>query len=167
MLGMSTLMSASGIGAMLGPVLGGYWAGGRQARQRLGILAAFLIFGLGYLMLAAAPNLGFAALAAVFIQGGSSLAWVFSTTLLQSQTDDRYRGRVFAADTAFAVVAMSLTTSLCGLLIDGGIPVRQLSAASALVALLPAAAWALGMRLFTPDRRTGSPPPSPVSLRAF
>ena len=155
MLGMSTLMSASGIGALLGPVVGGYWAGGRWSRQRLGILVAFLVFGLGYLMLAAAPNLAFAALAAVLIQGGSSLAWVFSTTLLQFQTDDRYRGRVFAADTAFAVVAMSLTTSVCGLLIDGGISVRQVAAATALLALLPAAAWAFGMRLFTPDRRTG------------
>jgi len=89
MLGMSALMSASGIGALLGPVLGGYWAGGRRPRLRLGILVAFLVFGLGYLMLAAAPNLAFAALAAVLIQGGSSLAWVFSTTLLQFQTDDR------------------------------------------------------------------------------
>jgi len=76
MLGMSALMSASGIGALLGPVLGGYWAGGRRPRLRLGILVAFLVFGLGYLMLAAAPNLAFAALAAVLIQAGSSLAWV-------------------------------------------------------------------------------------------
>jgi len=90
----------------------------------------------------------------VLERSGSSLVWVFSTTLLQIQTNDKYRGRVFSADSAFLVVTMSLTTSLCGLLIDWGIPVRDLAFATALLALLPAVAWAFGMRLFTRVRQT-------------
>ena len=32
---------------------------------------------------------------------GGSIAWVFSTTLLQKYTDDKFRGRVFSAEFAF------------------------------------------------------------------
>lgn len=155
MLGMSALMSSSGLGALLGPLVGGYWAGEDRSRLRLGILIGFLVAGLGYLLLAAAPSLGIACLAVVLAHGGTSLVWVFSTTLLQFQTDDRYRGRVFSADSAFLVLTMSLTTYACGLMVDTGISVRQLAAATALLALLPAGAWAFRMRLLTRVRRAG------------
>ena len=154
MLGMSALMSASGLGALLGPLAGGYWAGQRRSRLVRGIFIGFLVCGAGYLALALSPSLAVASLAVVLERSGSSLVWVFSTTLLQIQTNDKYRGRVFSADSAFLVVTMSLTTSLCGLLIDSGIPVRDLAFATALLALLPAVAWAFGMRLFTRVRQT-------------
>jgi MFS family permease len=155
MLGMSALMSASGLGALLGPLLGDYWAGEERSRLRLGILIGFLVSGLGYLLLAAAPSLALACLAVVLAHSGTSLVWVFSTTLLQFQTDDRYRGRVFSADSAFLVLTMSLTSYACGLMVDWGVSVRQLAAATALLALLPAGAWVFGMRLFTRVRRAG------------
>jgi hypothetical protein len=50
---------------------------------------------------------------------------------------------------------MSLTTYTCGLMVDWGVSVRQLAAATALLALLPAGAWVFGMRLFTRARRAG------------
>jgi MFS family permease len=155
MLGMSALMSASGLGSLLGPLVGGYWAGEERSRLRLGILIGFLVSGLGYLLLAAAPSLALASLAMVLANSGASQVWVFSTTLLQFQTDDRYRGRVFAADAAFLVLTMSFITYTCGQMVDWGVSVRLLAAATALLALLPAGAWAFGMRLFTRARRAG------------
>ncbi len=152
MLGMSVLMSARGVGALLGPVIGGYWAGQRRHLLRLGILIGFLVSGVGYLGLAAAPSLGLATLAVVFAHGGTSIVWVFSTTLLQFQTDDRYRGRVFSADFAFMVVTMSIASYTAGAAADWGVPVRALAFCAGLFALVPAIAWIFGMRLWKGDR---------------
>jgi MFS family permease len=152
MLGMSVLMSARGIGALLGPVIGSYWAGQRRHLLRLGILIGFLICGAGYLGLAAAPSLGLATLAIVFAHGGTSIVWVFSTTLLQFQTEDKYRGRVFSADFAFMVVTMSIASYSAGAAADWGVPVRALAAYAGFFALVPAIAWIFGMRLWKGDR---------------
>jgi MFS family permease len=152
MLGMSVLMSARGIGALLGPVVAGYWAGRARPRLRRGILFGFAISGLGYLALALSPSLAPAVLAVAFAHGGGSIGWVFSTTLLQFQTDDRFRGRVFSADFAFMVLTMSIATYGCGALIDWGVPVRALALATAIVAVFPALGWMFAMRLWRDDQ---------------
>jgi hypothetical protein len=152
MLGMSFLMASRGIGALLGPVCGGYWSGQRQARLRLGILFGFLAGSLGYLGLAVAPSLGAACATVVLAHAGGSLIWVFSTTLLQFQTEDRFRGRVFSADFAFLVVTQSMASYVAGRLIDWGLPVRRLAAWVGVFALLPAVAWGFGLRLWREKR---------------
>ena len=55
MLGMSLLMGARGVGALLGPLFGGRWAGNEEGRLRLGILFGFLAGVAGYLALGASP----------------------------------------------------------------------------------------------------------------
>lgn len=45
MLGMSLLMACRGLGAIIGPLVSGYWAGGRRERMRIGILYGFLAAG--------------------------------------------------------------------------------------------------------------------------
>lgn len=153
MLGMSALMSARGIGSLLGPVVAGYWAGRERPKLRRGILLGFAIAGAGSLALAVSPSLGAAVLSAALSHGGVSIAWVFSTTLLQFQTDDRFRGRVFSADFAFMVLTMSLATYGSGVLIDWGVSVRWLAAATAALAVPPALAWLFLMRLWRDDQR--------------
>jgi hypothetical protein len=69
--------------------------------------------------------------------------WVFSTTMLQISAEDRFRGRVFSADFAFLVVAMSVSTHVGGLAVDMGVPVRTVSLSVGLLALLPAVLWAM------------------------
>ncbi len=146
MLGMSALMSCRGIGALLGPFCGTLWSGQNRGRLRLGILFGFLLGAIGFAGLAAAPSLSLAVLAVVIAHGGNSLGWVFSTTLLQCHTEDRFRGRVFSADFACLVVSMSVASFLAGQLVDWGVPVRAVALWTGLAALLPAAAWAFGMR---------------------
>lgn len=146
MLGMSVLMSARGVGALFGPVIAGYWAGQTPARLRRGIVVGFAILAAGYLALAVSPSLGLAALAVAFSHGGVSIVWVFSTTLLQFQTDDRFRGRVFSTDFAFMVSTMSIATYGGGALVDWGVSVRLLAAATAAMAAGPALGWAFAAR---------------------
>lgn len=149
MLGMSLLMGARGVGALIGPLIGGYWAGHRPDRLRSGILCGFLAGSLGYVALSFAPNIWVAVATVVFAHAGGSVVWVFSTTMLQTQTEDRFRGRVFSADFAFLVLTMSASTHIGGLVVDSGVTVRELSFAVGVLALVPASLWALrAMRLW-------------------
>lgn len=84
---MSLLMGARGLGALIGPAVGGYWAGGRHDRLRTGILYGFFAGALGYVGLRIAPNI-YAAIACVTLaHAGGSVIWVFSTTMLQYMAD--------------------------------------------------------------------------------
>ncbi len=154
MLGMSALMAARGVGALLGPYLGSLWAGQNHARMRLGILFGFLLGAAGYIGLAAAPSLLVACLLAVVAHGGGSMVWVYSTTLLQFQAEDRFRGRVFSADFAFLVVSMSVASYSAGVFVDRGISVREVAFVTGLLALIPALVWVGLLRLWR-DRGPG------------
>jgi MFS family permease len=146
MLGMSLLMGARGAGSLLGPLIGGRWAGNFHSRLRIGILAGFLLAAAGYVCLGASGSLTIAVLAVVVAHAGSSTNWVFSTTLLQIGTEDRFRGRVFAADYGLCMLGISGSSYVAGVVIDMGVKARTLALIVGLVMLLPAAAWALALR---------------------
>lgn len=148
MLGMSFLMGARGIGALLGPLIGGYWSGQRESRLRLGILVGFYAGAIGYLGLSGAPSLWAACLAVIVAHAGGSTIWVFSTTLLQSQAEDRFRGRVFSADFGLLSLTNSFVSYVAGTSIDLGVGVRTLTALTGLVSVLPAGLWAFALRLW-------------------
>jgi MFS family permease len=148
MLGMSVLMGARGIGALMGPLLTVPWARQRDSRLRLGILLGFLAISFGYLGLGVAPIVWIACLALVLAHGGGSTIWVFSTTLLQKNTDDRFRGRVFSADMGLNTLMVSITTYLAGVFVDRGVAVRDYALITGISVLAPACAWALGLRLW-------------------
>jgi predicted MFS family arabinose efflux permease len=71
---------------------------------------------------------------------------VFSTTLLQLHTDDRFRGRVFSADLGFSMFTIAAGAYLCGRLLDAGVAARTVATYTGLVMLIPAVLWAMAMR---------------------
>jgi len=145
LLGMSMLMGARGAGSLLGPLIGGRWAGESHSRLRTGILAGFVIAAAGYVCLGASTSLAIAICAVVAAHAGSSTNWVFSSTLLQIYTEDRFRGRVFSADLGICMLVMSASSYLAGVAIDFGVPPRAFAVAIGLVMLVPAAAWAIAL----------------------
>jgi MFS family permease len=149
-LGMSFLMGARGIGALFGPLAAARWASHRESRLRLGILIGFLAVGLGYSMMGAAVSLWAACFWVVLGHCGGSTVWVFSTTLLQLNTDDRFRGRVFSAELGLSMVTLAVGAYVTGFLIDHGIDPRQVAIAVGLLMLVPAALWSRAMRLWRP-----------------
>jgi MFS family permease len=146
MLGMSLLMACRGIGAVIGPLASGYWAKGREKRMRWGILFSYLAGVIGYVGLGHAPNLALACAGIVLAHAGGATLWVFSSTLLQIQTEDRFRGRVFSAEWAFSVVTMSLSSYSAGYLIDRSVPAQTVATLTGLVVLIPVMLWSLTLR---------------------
>jgi MFS family permease len=148
MLGMSILMCSRGVGAFLGPVLAGRWSGHDDKRMRIGILFAFVLASLGYLTVSWAPSLAIVCLAVALAHSGGSIAWVFSTTLLQKYTDDKFRGRVFSAEFAFVMGTLSAVSFIGGTLVDAGLPIRKLALAVGVLVLIPALLWLRAQRFW-------------------
>ncbi|MBI3683237.1 MAG: MFS transporter [Acidobacteria bacterium] len=148
MLGMSFLLGSRGLGALLGPAIGNVFAGASQSRMRTGILIGFLASAAGYLALGQASVLPAACLALIFAHAGASVQWVFSTTLLQLNTEDRFRGRVFSTEFAFMTLSLSMSSAVAGNLLDGGVTPETVATYSGLVMLVPAVAWFVALRLW-------------------
>lgn len=148
MLGMSLLMGCRGIGALIGPLAASIFTGSDQRRYRTGILYGFVIGAAGYMGLALAPTLPWACAAIVLAHAGGAIAWVFSTTLLQIHTDDKFRGRVFSAEFAFSMFTLSIVSYSAGVLADRGIPVRTLALYTGFIVLIPACLWAMALSLW-------------------
>jgi hypothetical protein len=72
--------------------------------------------------------------------------WVFSTTLLQLQTDDKFRGRVFAADLGCAMLTIAAGAYLAGHFVDWGFPARHVASVAGMLVLIPAAIWGWGLK---------------------
>jgi predicted MFS family arabinose efflux permease len=146
MLGMSLLIGARGVGTLFGPLLSARWAGHLEHRLRQGILIGYLIIGIGYAALGGAYSVWIACLYIAFAHCGGSTVWVFSTTLLQLNTEDRFRGRVFAADNALGMLSIAVGAYVCGRFIDWGFSPRALTTAVGISMLVPAALWGWAMR---------------------
>ena len=142
MLGMSLLLGARGFGALIGPLISAPWASHQDRRLRLGIFYGYLVVALGYSMIGKADTVWFACLWAAIAHCGGSTVWVFSSTLLQLNTQDRFRGRVFAADLGLCMLTIAVGAWICGSLLDSGISARTLVTATGVITLIPAALWA-------------------------
>lgn len=145
-LGMSFLMGARGLGALFGPLGSARWAGHSESRLRLGILIGFLAVGLGYGMLGVAGSLWAACFWVVLGHGGGSTVWVFSTTLLQMNTDDKFRGRVFSAELGLSMLMLAVGAYAAGFFVDRGIGTRTVAIATGLLMMAPVLLWARAMR---------------------
>ena len=78
--------------------------------------------------------------------------WVFSTTLLHLNTEDRFRGRVFAADLGFSMLTIAAGAFLAGYFLDLGFSTRAVAGTAGLLMLLPAFLWAWAMKLWKPGQ---------------
>jgi MFS family permease len=157
MLGMSILLGGRGVGALVGPLVSARWASRSDRRLQLGILFGYLTIAVGYGALGRSSTVWMAAACAMLAHAGGSTVWVFSTTLLQLHTEDRFRGRVFSADLGFSMLTIAAGAYLCGRLLDAGIAARTVATYTGLVMLIPATLWTLAMRVGMERVRKGEP----------
>ncbi len=155
-LSMSLLFGSRGVGSLAGSYFSGAWARNHEPRMRMGITFGFVLVACSYAALSVAPNIWLACLAVALGHAGTSIAWVFSTTILQNCTEDRFRGRVFSADFAGLFLSMSAVSYLAGRLVDQGVSVRAIAFATGLTALLPGLLWFRAQRYFRPGKAATS-----------
>jgi MFS family permease len=148
LVGMSILLAARGTGALLGPLVASPLAGVNQKRLRLGVLVGFVLGGIGYVLLGAAPTIWVAAAVVLVGHAGGSTVWVFSTTLLQLNTEDRFRGRIFAADFGIFMAVIALSAWLSGQAIDHGVSPRIVASTVGASMIIPTVLWAAAQRLW-------------------
>jgi MFS family permease len=156
MLGMSILLGGRGIGALFGPLISARWAGQNDRRLRLGILFGYITVALGYSVLGISKSVWMAAACAMVAHAGGSTVWVFSTTLLQLQTEDRFRGRVFSADLGAACLSFSITAFACGSLMDAGFSAHAVAMFTGLLMTIPAGMLAFSLRSKEPPAYAAS-----------
>ena len=150
-MGMSIMLGSRGIGAIIGGFGVSAVAGNSKQRLRRSILWGFLLGSLGYVVLSRAPNLFIACAGLIVAHAGGSALWVASTTMLQDQTDDRFRGRVFSAEFALSMGTLAAVSYVSGMVVDKGVDLRTVAVATAIGMLVPALAWAFALRLWRRD----------------
>jgi MFS family permease len=143
MLSMSILLGGRGIGALVGPMISARWAGREDRRLQLGILFGYLTIAIGYSCLGLSRNLWMASASVLLAHAGGSTVWVFSTTLIQLHAEDRFRGRVFAADLGFSMLTIATGAYICGRFLDAGVAPRTVATWTGLLMIIPATVWAL------------------------
>jgi MFS family permease len=122
--GIGLLLAARGAGALLGPLLAQRRLSSMDAAPaRLGGIlflcgVGALVYGIGYLGLAASPVLAVALLTAFIAHLGGGAQWTVSNLGLQLATPDALRGRIFAADFALLTLTMSASFLLSGWVSD-------------------------------------------------
>ncbi len=137
------LYSARGIGATIGPLVAWRLFGESRHAMARAISASFFVASCAYLLFSQARTLAWAALFVCCGHMGGAVQWVFSTTLLQKQVDNRYQGRVFAAEMAFFTLCLSLSTYCTGMALEFGTNPRTVAMRLALLFLLPGLLWTI------------------------
>jgi len=162
MLGVAVLYTARGVGTGVGPFVARWLAGEDRGQMERLILYGFGCGAVFYACLPVAPTVWVAALFVLLAHLGGATVWVFSTVRLQQVVPEAVRGRVFAAENASFMLAMTISTGVWGELIDlDRMPVQTLSGGLGLLLAIPAALWALrGMRLGWGDPPLKTPPVS-------
>ena len=116
--GIGVLFAARGIGTAVGPIVARRMAGEGQKRMLISIGIAFLIGGAFYIAFGSATSFVFALFVLGAAHCGGSILWVFSTVMLQRVVDDKFRGRVFAAELALLTLTMAASNYTTGELLD-------------------------------------------------
>ena len=140
--GIGVLFMARGIGTAVGPLLARRWTGETRKQMQTAIGIAFLMGGAFYFAFGVTSSFAFALLFLAVAHMGGSILWVFSTVLLQLHVEDRFRGRVFAAEAALTTLTMAASNYVVAELMDGfGFSPRVVTAGVGIFFLMPGLIW--------------------------
>jgi MFS family permease len=108
-LGIGILMSARGVGALVGPFVGRALLGRNDRRLFATIGLALGTFGVAYTLLGFTPSLLLAMPVVALAHVGGGAQWMLSSYGLQRIVPDRIRGRIFAFDNALITLTLTLS----------------------------------------------------------
>ena len=139
---MGALYGARGLGAMIGSLAVRKVFGDRRRTMNLLIPFGYVLVAAGNFGLACSATLWQAGLGYFMAGFGGGAIWVFSGTLGQLESDNAYRGRVFAIEWGVLTLTLSATAWISGALIERfGWTVRDVALASSCVVVVPFVTW--------------------------
>jgi MFS family permease len=145
--GIGVLFAARGIGTAVGPIVARRMAGEGQRRMQASIGISFLIASLFYMLFGSSVSFVMALIVLGVAHCGGSILWVFSTVILQRVVEDKFRGRVFAAELALLTLTMAASNYATGELLDRfNISPRIVTIGIGLFFCLPGVAWFVTQR---------------------
>lgn len=112
----SFLFAARGVGALIGPIVAKQMVS-RGVNLRTGIFLGVTFFGIGYLALPFVSTIYFALALVIFAHIGGSMNASLSGFGLQVLASESHRGRLFAMDNMFAMLAIGTSQMLVSLLV--------------------------------------------------
>ena len=141
---MGLLYTARGLGALIGSLAIRKLFGDAPHIMRRLIGPAFMLIAVSYVGLSYAANIWQAAFGYFLTAVGGGTIWVFSGTLGQLESDNAFRGRVFAVEWGAMTLVMSLVAMASGGAVDRlGRSVREVVLASACLMVVPILLWLL------------------------
>jgi predicted MFS family arabinose efflux permease len=140
--GIGVLLAMRGLGAFAGPLLARRFGGDTPAFLERAIGLSFLVTAGFWVAFAFSPSLPVAALMLACAHTGVSTQWVFSSSLLALQVEDRLRGRVFSVESMLHMLSLGLSSWLAGRVLDSsGLGPRVVMASLSGVLLITAGIW--------------------------
>lgn len=140
--GIGVLLAMRGLGAFAGPLLARRLGGDTPAYLERAIGMGFLVTAFFWVAFAFAPSLPVAAAMLALAHTGVSTQWVFSSSLLALQVEDRLRGRVFAVESMVHMLSLGVSSWLVGRLLDAtSLGPRVVMAGLSSVLLVTGAIW--------------------------
>ncbi len=141
---LGVMFAASGLGAVVGPLLGNHFTDRSEKALKKLIFVGYLIIPISWAVITLAPNLWVASLGFLLRLVGASINWTYSNVLIQLKVPDNFLGRVFSLDMALFTVASSLSIYLTGYYLDKyQLDPRQLTFYFAIAGILPLLIWSL------------------------
>jgi MFS family permease len=154
------LLGMRGVGAFIGPFVARRIGGDGAAFLHRAIGIGFLVTAVFWGAFAFAPSLPLAALLLACAHTGISTQWVFSTSLIGMQVEDRMRGRIFSVDFMSHMLMLGLSSWTVGQLVDAKVlGLRELMACLSGVLLVGAFVWWLLGRSSPPSAASVSSTP--------
>jgi MFS family permease len=143
-LGIGVIYSVRGIGSALGPILFKKFFGASPRVLRNAIAFSFFMGTVAYYLLSQSNSLYFAALSVGTSTFFMAVIWVFSTSLLHIEADNRFLGRIFSIEMAGLTLVMAASNWFVGFASDtwGSSP-QDIAGYFSLIFLIPGISWSL------------------------
>ncbi|NUT07109.1 MAG: MFS transporter [Hamadaea sp.] len=143
-MGVGLMYAVRGLGSLLGPFVL------RRVLNRTewllpGLSISMACYGVAYLAVAAVDWFPLALLGIFVAHAAGGGNWVMSAYAIQRSVPDDLRGRIGATDTMIAMIAVTASQFVAGLLVDS-VDTRLLVAGCALTTLAYAAGWRIATR---------------------
>lgn len=152
--GIGVLFTARGIGTAIGPIVARRISGEGNKRMQAFIGIAFLLGGVGYALFGSTTSFIFALIVLGLAHCGGSILWVFSTVILQREVEDKFRGRVFAAELALLTLTMAASNYVTGEMLDRfQFPPRLVTIGIGIFFVMPGFVWFLTQRWWDREER--------------